>query len=473
MAGEWSIGTPSAAAIALREALDPLRERTARRRGGATARRAQLRAARRARASSRPSDARRGRRRARARRVRGRRARRPGRRPPLPRLRVDVGRRRPARARPPPRPRGRAAPHRPRPRAPALLRRVLLALPRPHRQGAQVVLDGRLRHRGQEAPLRRAPPAAARGGQIDSVRMGGARWLLSGGLLGTGEARRTVRDWVVDLAIFVVAVGVGRVRAQLDVGPALARGRGARHRARDRRLRRAVVAARAARGRSRADRDPAVGGVRRWRRWRRCPRCSTPRSGCRCGRSRCWTALAVALSPVFPLLYPDVEGRGYGWQVIVGLLLTAVALGWGLFVRAQRELVRGLRERGQEEAREAERRRIAREMHDVLAHRLSILSVHAGALENAAAAAGVPRGRARDPDERAHGAGGAAAGDRPAAARGDRRRRAAAADAGASSRRWSRSRARRGSLSRSRRRRRRATSPSWSAAPRTARSRRV
>jgi signal transduction histidine kinase len=93
--------------------------------------------------------------------------------------------------------------------------------------------------------------------------------------------------------------------------------------------------------------------------------------------------LAVALSPVFGLLYPDVEGRGLGWQIVVGLLLTAVALGWGLFVRAQRELLRGLRVRGQEEAREAERRRIAREMHDVLAHRLSILSVHAGALENA------------------------------------------------------------------------------------------
>ena len=79
-----------------------------------------------------------------------------------------------------------------------------------------------------------------------------------------------------------------------------------------------------------------------------------------------------------------MDGRGYGWQLTVGLLLTAVALGWGLFVRAQRELFKGLRERGQEKAREAERRRIAREMHDVLAHRLSILSVHAGALENRA-----------------------------------------------------------------------------------------
>jgi signal transduction histidine kinase len=76
-------------------------------------------------------------------------------------------------------------------------------------------------------------------------------------------------------------------------------------------------------------------------------------------------ALAVAGTAIFPALYPEVDGRGYGWQLTVGLLLTAVALGWGLFVRAQRELFTGLRERGQEQAREAERQRIAREMHDV------------------------------------------------------------------------------------------------------------
>jgi signal transduction histidine kinase len=66
-------------------------------------------------------------------------------------------------------------------------------------------------------------------------------------------------------------------------------------------------------------------------------------------------------------------------------------VGWGLFVRVRRDLVDSLHERNarlQEEgrlradqARAAERERIAREMHDVLAHRLSLLSLHAGALE--------------------------------------------------------------------------------------------
>ena len=70
------------------------------------------------------------------------------------------------------------------------------------------------------------------------------------------------------------------------------------------------------------------------------------------------------------------------------------------------QLVRSLREqadRAGDEARAAERRRIAREMHDVLAHRLSLLSVHAGALEfrpdappeEVAEAAGVIRESAR------------------------------------------------------------------------------
>jgi signal transduction histidine kinase len=102
------------------------------------------------------------------------------------------------------------------------------------------------------------------------------------------------------------------------------------------------------------------------------------------------------------------------WVVLgFGLLITAAVAVWGLFVRARRQLVLSLRDRALraeseqvlrvDQARHLERTRIAREMHDVLAHRLSLLSMHAGALEfrpdappaEIAAAAGVVRASAR------------------------------------------------------------------------------
>jgi signal transduction histidine kinase len=101
------------------------------------------------------------------------------------------------------------------------------------------------------------------------------------------------------------------------------------------------------------------------------------------------TALALASTAIFPLLYAGNEL--YSTQLVLGVLITGVVVGWGLFVRVQRELVLSLRDRAArleaeqrlrvEQAREAERLRIAREMHDVLAHRVSLLSLHAGALE--------------------------------------------------------------------------------------------
>lgn len=94
------------------------------------------------------------------------------------------------------------------------------------------------------------------------------------------------------------------------------------------------------------------------------------------------SGLLVAWAFVNPLLFPpDIN---YWFDAGAGLLMAGVAIGWGLFVRARRALVRSLRDqaaRAGDDAREAERRRIAREMHDVLAHRLSLLSVHAGVLE--------------------------------------------------------------------------------------------
>ncbi len=90
-------------------------------------------------------------------------------------------------------------------------------------------------------------------------------------------------------------------------------------------------------------------------------------------------------------------------------LMYLVPLGWGLAVRARRQLVVSLRrdaEREQQEhrlrladARRAERERIAREMHDVLAHRVSLISVHAGALSYRTAQADAGSGRPLDPTE--------------------------------------------------------------------------
>ncbi|NEA27256.1 histidine kinase, partial [Actinomadura bangladeshensis] len=76
---------------------------------------------------------------------------------------------------------------------------------------------------------------------------------------------------------------------------------------------------------------------------------------------------------------------------VVFVLLYAVLITAGMLVRSRRQLIASMEERARaaeteqrlrvEEARLLERERIAREMHDVLAHRISLLAVHAGALE--------------------------------------------------------------------------------------------
>ena len=78
-------------------------------------------------------------------------------------------------------------------------------------------------------------------------------------------------------------------------------------------------------------------------------------------------------------------------DVLGSVLMVVVPVGVGMFAGTRRQLVQALQDRAEqaeaerrlrdEQARSAERTRIAREMHDLLAHEVSLIAIHAGALE--------------------------------------------------------------------------------------------
>lgn len=90
-------------------------------------------------------------------------------------------------------------------------------------------------------------------------------------------------------------------------------------------------------------------------------------------------------------LYAPFELEGPIWvSVLISLVANAAMMGWGMYLGSRRELVWTLRHRASRAEREQElrvaqgrgqeRERIAREMHDVLAHRITQISMLAGAL---------------------------------------------------------------------------------------------
>ncbi len=100
--------------------------------------------------------------------------------------------------------------------------------------------------------------------------------------------------------------------------------------------------------------------------------------------------LSVGASLVHATLWPDPHAPLLV-IFLLGAALQGAVTGWGLTVQHRRELVESLRDRAVHAETEAQlraehaqhqvREAMAREIHDVLGHRLSLLSVHAGALE--------------------------------------------------------------------------------------------
>ncbi|MCQ4196669.1 histidine kinase [Streptomyces sp. BPPL-273] len=232
----------------------------------------------------------------------------------------------------------------------------------------------------------------------------GRRWLLPSALIeqldprpGPGSPggrlrrpRRTARDWIVDFSCFLIAVVIGLLAAeQLENEPGLSHG--------------LQVA------------DQLIGALACAAVWlrRRWPVglaaamlplgfVSVTSGGAtlvalftlavhRPFRYVAWVAGAqIALQPLYYWLRPDPE-LPYLGSLVFGTLLTAAVVGWGMLARSKRQLMLSLRDRARraetearlraEQAQRLAREAIAREMHDVLAHRLTLLSVHAGALE--------------------------------------------------------------------------------------------
>jgi signal transduction histidine kinase len=100
-------------------------------------------------------------------------------------------------------------------------------------------------------------------------------------------------------------------------------------------------------------------------------------------------AVVFVASLLYYHLHPAIGDTPLG-AVLFSIFCTIAFTATGMYIGARRDLLATRQERAERASREqqlrvaqgqaAERARIAREMHDVLAHRLSLVAVHAGAL---------------------------------------------------------------------------------------------
>ena len=101
-----------------------------------------------------------------------------------------------------------------------------------------------------------------------------------------------------------------------------------------------------------------------------------------------YIVVSIASSLVFYQVEPIQDS--FFANLVSSILVVGVLVAFGMYVGARRELLATLKDRAERaereqamrvgQARANERGRIAREMHDVLAHRISLVAMHAGAM---------------------------------------------------------------------------------------------